>query len=71
MRSEMSGRAVETSRRRTSRERFSHPAPTPALPDLPTCESCQLRPASLVWVDDFDQMGFHLCPTCHPDWRDR
>ena len=71
--SDMSGRVVEL-RSRTATGRSSHPAlpPAPALPDpLPTCESCQMRPAPLVWIDDFDLMGFYLCPTCHPDWRDR
>ena len=73
MRSEMSGRVVEPSRTATGAG-SSHPSslpPAPALPDLPTCESCGLRPGTLVWIDTYDLMGFHVCPTCHPDWRDR
>lgn len=40
-------------------------------PALPLCESCGRVRSPLVWIDPHDGMGFHVCPTCHPDWRDR
>lgn len=48
----------------------SSPVLLPRPGTLPSCESCGFRPAPLL-ARFADGESFHVCPTCHVDWRDR